>query len=341
MRALVFNGPLDMTVEDRPDPRPGPDDTLLEIISTGICGSDLHGYTGSTGRRHPGQVMGHETVARVLDDRTGTHPAGSLVTVNPVLGCGHCPACADGAPQRCPDRRVIGVQPEISAAFAERMVAPARNVVRLPDGTPPEVGALVEPLAVGYHAVQRGGLTGGDRLYVLGGGPIGQAVAIAARRLGAATVVVAELVAARRSLLTRLGFATVDPAAQPVDAVIRILGGPPTLVVDAVGATATLRSALDIAVPGGRVVLVGMAAPSVELAAYAISTGERSLLGSFSYDDAAFAGTAAWTGAHAAELAPLIGARIGLDEAPAAFRALAEGEPTAGKILVHPAGRLE
>jgi threonine dehydrogenase-like Zn-dependent dehydrogenase len=336
MRALVFHGPLDLTVEDRPDPRPGPGDVLLEIIATGICGSDLHGYTGRTGRRHPGQVMGHETVARVLDDRTGAHEPGSLVTVNPVLGCGHCPACAAGTPQRCPDRRVIGVQPDLSSAFAERMVAPARNVVPLPDGTPPEIGALVEPLAVGHHAVQRGGLTGDDLLYVLGGGPIGQAVAIAARRLGVATVVVAELDAARRSLLARLGFRTVDPAVQSTDAVAGLLGGLPTLVVDAVGATATMRSGLDIAAPGGRIVLVGMATPQIEISAYAVSTGERSVLGSFCYDDAGFAGTAAWAGSHAAELAPLIENRIGLEEAPAAFRALAEGELAAGKILVQP-----
>lgn len=336
MRALVFHGPWDLAVEDRPEPRPGPGDTLLEIIATGICGSDLHGYTGETGRRHPGQVMGHETVGRVLDDRTGTHPPGALVTVNPVLGCGHCAACAAGSPQRCPDRRVIGVQPEISAAFAERMTAPTRNIVPLPAGTPPEIGSLVEPLAVGQHAVRRGGLTPDDLLYVLGGGPIGQAVAIAARRLGAPSLVVAELDPARRALLDRLGFTTVDPGSQPTGAVADLLGGPPTLVVDAVGSTGTLRAALDIAAPGGRIVLVGMAAPTVELAAYAISTGERSLLGSFSYDPAEFADTAAWTGAHAAELTPLIEARVRLDEAPDTFRDLAQGTLSASKVLVYP-----
>jgi threonine dehydrogenase-like Zn-dependent dehydrogenase len=336
MRALVFHGPWHLTVEDRPEPAPGPDDTLLQIVATGICGSDLHGYTGETGRRHPGQVMGHETVARVLEDRTGTHRPGALVTVNPVLGCGRCPACAAGSAQRCPERRVIGVQAELSAAFAERMVAPTRNVVALPADTPPEIGGLVEPLAVGYHAVRRADVGSGDVLYVIGGGPIGQSVAIAARRSGAATVLVAELDATRRGLLERIGFATLDPAGRPADAVTRALGGPPSVVVDAVGATSTLQSALDITAPGARIVLVGMAAPRVELAAYAISTGERSILGSFAYDAAAFRDTAAWAAAHAAELAPLIEARVGLDEAPDAFRALAEGKLTGGKVLVHP-----
>jgi len=336
MRALVFHGPWKMAVEERPEPAPGADDALLEIIATGICGSDLHGYTGETGRRHPGQVMGHETVGRVLEDRTGTHRTGSVVTVNPVLGCGGCPACTVGMPQRCPDRRVIGVQPDLSAAFAERMVAPARNVVPLPAGTPTDIGSLIEPLAVGYHAVLRGQLTDDDLIYIIGGGPIGQAAAIAARRIGNTTIVVAELDLARRRLLTRLGFTAVDPMNLTADDISAALGGRPTLVVDAVGDSATLQVALDFSAPAARVVLVGMGAPRVAVGAYALSTGERSILGSFSYDEAAFRDTAQWAGDHAAELEPMIEARIGLGEAPDAFRALAEGRLAASKVLVYP-----
>jgi threonine dehydrogenase-like Zn-dependent dehydrogenase len=335
MRALVFHGPWSMTVEDRPEPQPGPADVLLEIIATGICGSDLHGYTGETGRRSPGQIMGHETVGRVLDDRTSQHRPGELVTVNPVLGCGRCPACAAAMPQRCPDRRVIGVQADISSAFADRMVAPARNLVPLAAGTPAEVGSLVEPLAVGYHALQRGGLGDDDILYILGGGPIGQAVAIAARRFGVVAPVVAELNPDRRRLLSGLGFTAVDPAVQTAADVTAILGGPPTVVVDAVGAASTVQSALDIAALGARIVLVGMTAPRVDLAAYAVSTGERSIHGSFSYDEAAFRDTAVWASAHAAELEPLVEARVGLEDAPETFRALAAGTLSASKVLVY------
>ena len=238
MRALVFHGPWDMSVEEIAEPVPGTGETLLEIVATGICGSDLHGYTGDTGRRHPGQVMGHETVARVLTDRTSAYAPGSLVTVNPVLGCGRCAACVTGAPQRCPDRRVIGVEADIVGAFAQRMVAPTSNLVALPDGITPDLGALVEPLAVGHHAVRRGGLTPDDTVYVIGGGPIGQAVALAARRLGASSVLVAELETGRRGLIERLGFATVDPSGP-------VTMAPPTLVVDAVGTSQTLASALE------------------------------------------------------------------------------------------------
>jgi threonine dehydrogenase-like Zn-dependent dehydrogenase len=338
MRALVFHGPWDLAVENRPEPEPGPSDALLEIVATGICGSDLHGYTGETGRRHPGQVMGHETVARVLEDQTGRHAAGSLVTVNPVIGCGHCPACVAGAAQRCPDRKVIGVRPDISAAFAERMVAPTRNVVALPVGTPADVGSLVEPLAVGHHAMERADLTGDDRVLVVGGGPIGQAAALAARRLGGATVLVAELDTVRRDLLTRLGFDTVDPATQSADDITAVLGGRATVVIDAVGTSRTLQTAFDTSALGARIVLLGMGAPRVEISAYAVSTEERTILGSFSYDEAGFRQTAKWASAHAPSLLPLIDARVDLDDAPETFRALANGELHASKVLVYPSG---
>jgi threonine dehydrogenase-like Zn-dependent dehydrogenase len=282
--------------------------------------------------------MGHETVARVLHDRTGVHRSGSLVTVNPVLGCQQCAECVAGAPQRCPHRRVIGVQPDLSAAFAERMVAPTRNVVSLPEGTPAEIGSLIEPLAVGYHAARRGGVSSSDRLYVIGGGPIGQAVAIAARRLGVPRIVVAELDSARRDLLSRLGFTAVDPTDKSTEDVQTILSGPATVVVDAVGGVRTLAGALEVTAFGGRIVLVGMAAPRVEIAAYALSTGERTITGSFAYDIAAFNDTAVWASDHAAQLAPLIEARVSLDEAPETFRALAGGTMRASKVLVYPAG---
>jgi threonine dehydrogenase-like Zn-dependent dehydrogenase len=338
MRALVFHGPWEMTVEDRPEPEPGAGDALLEIIATGICGTDLHGYTGENGRRHPGQVMGHETVARILTDKTGTHAPGSIVTVNPVMGCGRCPACAAGAPQRCPKRRVIGVDREISSAFAERMVAPAHNLVPLAPGTPAELGSLIEPLAVGFHAAQRADVATDDTVLVVGGGPIGQAAALAARRIGSTTVVVAELEPMRRDLVARLGFVTVDPQTQSADEIVAMLGRQPTVVIDAVGTSQTLQRAFDVAALGARIALVGMGAPRVELSAYAISTQERTVVGSFGYDEAAFRETAEWVATHVAELEPLVDTRVDLAAAPEIFRALANHELAASKVLVFPAG---
>lgn len=318
MRALVFHGPGDLRVEQVPDPVPADGEVLIRVAATGICGSDLHGYTGENGRRHPGQVMGHETVGRV-------EGAGTLVTVNPVIGCGDCPQCAAGTEQLCARRRVIGVDPTYRSAFAELMAVPERNVVVLPADIPIEYGALVEPLAVGYHAARRGGVSPEDRVLVIGGGPIGQACALAARRLGAAEVVVSEPHPGRRALVSRLGFDAVHPS--DVD-------GAATVVLDAVGSGASLGAALDKSTLGARVVLVGMNAPEVTLAAYAVSTYERTILGSFCYPSAEFRETAGWVATRPPGLEHLVDGRAGLGGAPDAFAALAAGSLDASKVLV-------
>src|SRR5688572_24953657 len=286
MRALVLRDFYDIAVEERPDPVAGPGQVVVEVIATGICGSDFHGYSGENGRRHPGQIMGHETVGRIRELGTDVVElrVGQLVTVNPVMSCHACPACLSGQEQWCSRRVVLGVAPEIPAAFADRFVVPAGNVVPLPDEMPEELGALVEPLAVGYHAVRRGQPVAGDRLLVIGGGPIGQACLLAARRLGIQALALYDVSASRRELCARLGAAVIDPTdGNFVDAVAAQLGGPATLVMDAVGISQTVADALAASGLGSRIVLVGMGSPQLGLAAYTLSTAERSLIGSFTY----------------------------------------------------------
>ena len=210
-----MTGPWQLRVEERDEPRPSGDDVVVRIEATGICGSDFHGFTGQTGRRQAGQVMGHETVGYV--DAVGPAvtdlPVGTLVTVNPVLSCDSCEVCASGNEQSCPHRTVIGVAPEVPAAFAEKLLVRRGNVVALDPAVDPEIGALVEPLAVGYHAAVRGGCRADDRVLIIGGGPIGQACLLATRRLGATSVAVSDVRPERRRLCESLGARTVDPDA--------------------------------------------------------------------------------------------------------------------------------
>jgi threonine dehydrogenase-like Zn-dependent dehydrogenase len=330
MRALVYGGPWQLTVEDRPDPVPGPGEALLRVIATGICGSDLHGFTGENGRRFPGMVMGHETVARVVGVGPDTSmPDADVVTFNPVLSCGVCPACVSGTGYRCPDRRIIGVTPEISAAFAELVVAPVANLVRLTAAIPAELGALVEPLAVGRHALARAGDLDHAQLLVVGGGPIGQAVALAAATSTAASVRVSEPNPSRRELLAVLQLAAVDPAATD---------GPGAasadIVIDAVGSSGSLGAALAACRPGGRVVLVGMHEPQLTVPAYQVSVDERSIIGSFCYTHDDVLAAAAAVEADPDRYGRLIEGRVSLDEAAAAFTSLARGELAASKVLV-------
>lgn len=343
MRALVLRDFWELAVEDVPDPKPAADEVLIDIVATGICGSDFHGFSGENGRRQPGQVMGHETVGRVAAIGSAVPHGlclGDVVTVNPVLACGSCQACRAGMQQSCPSKRVIGVDPSISSALAEKLVAPAANVIALPSSMPIEYGALIEPLAVGYHALRRGNCRAGDAVLVIGGGPIGQACVLAARRLGATAVVVSETDARRRELIERIGASTVDPAG-PTDlpaAVAEALGGAPRLVVDAVGITATLTSAFACAALTSTIVLVGMGSPDLNLAAFEISTKERSVVGSFCYSATEFRETAEWVGTSPPKLGQLVQQRVGMTQAQDAFAALANGTSGASKILVLPHG---
>jgi threonine dehydrogenase-like Zn-dependent dehydrogenase len=341
MRALVLRDYYDIAVEERPDPVAGPGQVIVEVIATGICGSDFHGYSGENGRRHPGQIMGHETVGRVRE--LGTDVAGltvgQLVTVNPVMSCQECWACQSGQQQWCSRRVVLGVAPEIPAAFADRVAVPAANIVRVPDDMPEELGALVEPMAVGYHAVRRGLPRPEDRVLVIGGGPIGQACLLAARRLGVQALALSDVSPSRRDMCARLGVEVVDPSAGDLrETVAERLGGPATLVVDAVGVSPTVADALAASGLGSRIVLVGMGSPRLELSAYALSTEERALIGAFTYSAAEFADTAEWVGTVPEGVDALIDGRVGWEGAPQSFDDLARGRSTASKILVFPQG---
>ncbi|WP_228001881.1 zinc-dependent alcohol dehydrogenase [Nocardia australiensis] len=336
MKALVLEEFGRLVIEDRPTPTVGPDEVLLKLTATGICGSDLHGYTGENGRRVPGQVMGHESVGYVA--RCGADvddvPVGSLATFNPVLSCGSCSGCDSGNDHHCGDRRVIGVDPQISAGFAEYVAVPARNITLLPAEFPAEYGALIEPLAVGFHAVARGAVQPDQCVLIIGGGPIGQAAAIAAKHAGA-LVTVSEPNAARRALCRRLGAHAIDPVSSTLDEEMRRhTGRLADVTIDAVGLSATIGAALSTTRVGGNVVLVGMASPSIELAAFTVSTAERALIGSFSYSPNEFRAAAQWATEHPDTLSILVERRVSLPEAPAAFAQLASGDLTAGKVLV-------
>lgn len=337
MKALVFKSPWEIAVEERDIRAPQAGEALLKIIATGVCGSDLHGYTGHTGRRHPNQVMGHETVARIeqLGSEDGPVLAGQVVVVNPAMGCGACTACAAGEEQRCEQLRVIGVVPEWDAAFAEYMIAPVANLIPLPASTPEHLGALVEPLAVGWHAVRRARLRSDESIVVIGGGPIGQAVALAAQRAGVSDILVSESLPSRRKLLQSLGFAATDPN----ELATAIEGRTVETVFDAVGSSASVQQGLALTSRGGRLVLIGMAEPELTVAAFDVSVREREIIGTFCYSNEDFASTVEWLSNNVSIAESLVDAVEPLEAGPDVFKELASYSRDASKILLSPSAQ--
>lgn len=339
MRALVLKEFGNMIVESVPDPVAGPGEVVLDVVATGICGSDIHGYTGKTGRRKPGQIMGHESVGRIKSLGEGVDPAsheiGSAVTFNPVVVSAESRRVFHGREQHAPDALVIGVAVARNAAFAEQVVVPAGNLVVLPQEVPIVHGALVEPLAVALNASRRVGIRSGDVVLVLGGGPIGQCVALAVLHEAAARVYVSEPNAERRALCETLGAIVIDPNAGDVtQEIMRLEGRLVDVAIDAVGISASLDAALNSTTFGGRVCLVGMGAPSVDVDAYRVSTEERSIIGSFAYTFETFHDAATWVSSGDPVFGSLISFEVALADGPAAFRRLAELADVPGKVLV-------
>ncbi|KIH99661.1 zinc-containing alcohol dehydrogenase [Streptomonospora alba] len=337
MKALQLADFGRMEIVDLQAPEPGPGEVLVRIVATGVCGSDLHGFTGENGRRVPGQVMGHESAGTVAGLGAGVDglSVGDTVTFNPVVVAEEDVEAYAGREQLSPNKRVVGVTPDIVASFAQRIVVPARNVVPLPPEMPIELGALVEPLAVAVHGVRNAGVQPDDAVVVLGGGPIGQSTVLALQMIGVSRIAVTEVVPSRRALVEELGVTAVDAGAEDAEELVaRALGGPADRAIDAVGIEATLRSALRATRIGGTVCLVGMGAPTLTLDAFLISTQERSLVGSFTYSARDFADAAAWIGTAPPQARALISRQVPLAQGPQEFSALAAGDGTPGKVLI-------
>lgn len=336
MKALVFKSPWEIALEDRDIREPGSGEALIKVIATGVCGSDLHGYAGHTGRRHPNQVMGHETVGRIevlTSDSSELFP-GQVVVVNPAMSCGSCYACADSEEQRCENLQVLGVIPQWDAAFAEFMVVPIGNLIPLPEGTPEYLGALAEPLTVGWHAVRRAGIRVEEPIVVIGGGPIGQAVALAAARAGVHQVIVSEGMESRRGLLHNLGFTAVAP-----DELDEYLVGQKIkirTVFDAVGSSASVAQGLALTERGGKLVLIGMAEPRLDVSGFEISVKEREFVGTFCYSREDFISTVEWLGKNIPTVELLVDAVEPLASGPQVFHELASYSREASKILLSP-----
>jgi threonine dehydrogenase-like Zn-dependent dehydrogenase len=338
MKAIVWQGPERMAIEDRPDPPdPAPGDVILRPEAVGICGSEIEGYLGHMGNRTPPLVMGHEFAGTVIAAGDGAGEwVGRRVAVNPIESCGECRLCRTGNENICPQRTLIGIHS--SGAFADLVRAPAANARELPDGVSSRVGALVEPLANGVHAV-RLGLDGFDveRSVVLGAGTIGLVTLQAARLAGIPYVGVLELSEERRAQARALGadevFGDVGEAAEAIG------GMGADLVLDAVGAQATRAAALELVRPGGRVVYVGLAADDTTLAFHDVVRRQVTLQGSYAYTMADYDQAHQWLISGEASLGDLPDV-LPLEDGPDMFARLAKGPPPAQvKVFLAGAGR--
>ncbi|HET9495452.1 MAG TPA: galactitol-1-phosphate 5-dehydrogenase [Chloroflexia bacterium] len=338
MRALVFHGPREMGLEEVERPRPGPGEVLIEVGATGICGSDIHGYTGASGRRTAGMVMGHEFAGTVREAGPGVDDLrpGDRVAVNPLLYCGECPDCRAGNEQICRNRKTIGVNTGLMGAFAEYVVAPARNAIPLSDDTSFAEGSMAEPLAVGLRAVTVAEPQRGQPIAVLGGGTIGLCTLLACKLVGADPVFVTDVAEHKLDMVARLGGRPLDSRNLDLALMARDATanrGLPT-IIDAVAVSATIRQALPALAPAGTLVLVGLATPEVTFGLYDLVPQERTIKSAYAYNAAEYRRAVELINSREVDVRPMLEETVSLDGAKAMFDHMAEGRVEAVKVVV-------
>ncbi|UCE87022.1 MAG: alcohol dehydrogenase catalytic domain-containing protein, partial [Deltaproteobacteria bacterium] len=326
MRAAVFHEPgQPLSIEEVPDPAPGPGDLVLRVRGCGICGSDLH-IADLPGALPAGSVMGHEfsgEVAEVGAAVRGRFRAGERVCALPFIACGTCEHCLSGDGIRCPEIHATGLGP-IPGAYAEYVRVSAVETLRLPESVGFREGATVEPLAVGLHAVNEARLEPGEDVLVVGAGPIGLATTLWARFRGARHVIVSERVPSRLALAAAFGATdAIDASQQEVPRAFETAAGKgPDVIFECVGLPGLIQQCIAMATPRSRIVVAGVCMqPDTLIPGMAVVKG-LSLRFVLGYRRQDFALTLDMLAAERIRSAPMITDTVALDGFVAAFEAL-------------------
>jgi L-iditol 2-dehydrogenase len=343
MKALLLKEYRELEITEFPTPEIAEDEVLVRVRACGICGSDVHGYDGSSGRRIPPLIMGHEAsgvVARA-GKKAGRFKEGDRVTFDSTVYCGECPFCRSGQINLCERRNVLGVSCgdyRRHGAFAEFVAVPQHILYRLPDSLSFEEAALIESVSIAVHATRRTPVRQGDTALVVGTGMIGLLVVQALRAAGCTRILAVDIDDFRLQRAKELG-ADEGVNASERDAAAEILertqGRGADLAMEVVGATASINTAIAAVRKGGSVTLVGNLAPTVEMPLQAVVTRELSLFGSCSsageYPECIELMTRGDV-----RVRPLISATAPLEEGPGWFDRLYNHEPGLMKVVLQP-----
>ena len=328
-------------MQDLPRPVLQPGEVLIKMESVGICGSDVHGFTGESGRRAPGMVMGHEVVGRIVETAPDvmTPKIGQRVTVFNVLS-EHAPTEEEGDPSFL-NKRVVGVNLGTRGAMAEYLAIPSANAIPASEEIAAEVSVLAEPVAValhGFHRLAEKSIKP-HKIVIIGSGTIGLCCLLVAKSLGFQDVTVVDLISDKLQRAKNFGGNTllIEMNSTPDDVAGQIkekLGVYPDLVVDAVGVKASFDQAFQMVSEKGSLLLIGNLAKSVELHLQDLVSKEISLIGTYGFDLKAFQEGVKILPELQDQLQTFIEGHCTLEETPEVMTALAKGERKALKIVI-------
>ena len=343
MQALVLEDARDLQMREVPEPEVGAYDVLIHVKACGICGSDVHGYDGSTGRRIPPLIMGHEAagrVARVGSEVRSVH-VGDRVTFDSTVSCGHCRFCSTGEVNLCDNRQVLGVSCgdyRRNGAFAEYVSVPEHIVYALPDSFPYEKAALIEAVSIAVHAAKITDIQPGNSAVVIGAGMIGLLAIQAFRVFGCTKVIAVDLEDSKLELARQLGADETLFGTDP-ELLTKLRGATggygPDIAVEVVGAQKPILTAIESVRRGGTVTLIGNLAPRVEIPLQIVVTRQLRLLGSCA-SAGEYAECIALMESGAINVDPLLSALAPLREGAEWFNRLYAREPGLMKVILQP-----
>lgn len=338
MKAAVFKEKDLMAVIDVPKPAAAAGEVVLKVHTCGICGSDLHACQFGMGLR-PDSVMGHEFCGEIheVGPSVSGYSVGDRVTSLPYIACGVCDECKRDDAMHCANLRGLGLG-QLPGAYAEYVVCGARSLLKLPHNVSSREGALVEPLSVGLHGVNRANIKPGAGVVVMGAGPIGLSALIWAKARGARAVVVSELAPGRTNLAMKLGAtAVINPNKEnPADKVKSITGRAPDVVLECIGVKSTLGQAIGMVGSHGQVVVVGACMEPDQIVPLVCLMKEVRVDFVLAYTHAEFQETIDALASGKINATPMITDVIAVDEVPAMFTALKQPGSRAKVIVEFP-----
>jgi L-iditol 2-dehydrogenase len=342
MKALMLTSYRNLEMADVPTPEPRADEVLIRVAACGICGSDVHGYDGSSGRRIPPLVMGHEAAGtiEIAGSAVNTFVPGDRVTFDSTVYCGECANCRRGDINLCDRRQVLGVSCgdyRRAGAFAEFVAVPARILHRLPDNLPFAEAAMLEAVAVAIHAVNLAEISSNTTALVIGAGTIGILTVQALRAAGCTRVFVTDVDANRLQMARQLGATEILLSDESLNnKILQVTDGEGVdVALEAVGRNETVALAIDAVRKGGVVVLVGNITSSVNLPLQKVVTRQIRLQGSCA-SAGEYPQAIRWMASGAIRVKPLITAIAPLQEGSRWFERLYAREPNLLKIVLTP-----
>jgi len=332
MKALVHMAPYVMELQEWDVPSYGPEDLLIRVKACAICGSDVKGYTGKTGRRQPPIIMGHEAsgVVEAVGGNVAGFVPGDRVCFDSTVYCRRCAYCLRGMPNMCERRQVVGVSEGTyrrHGAMAEYVLVPYWIAVHLPDNLSFAQAALIETVSIGVHAANRTSVRLNDTVVVVGAGAVGLTALQAIRLRGAGKVVVTDLSPWRLDLARRFGADVVIRADRPdlLDRLRQATGREGAdAVIEAVGVQASVDTALEITRKGGVLTLIGNVTPRVEVGLQTIVVREITVRGTCA-SNGEFPDCVALVTSGRIKVDPLITERARLEDGQAVFDRLHAG----------------